>query len=183
MARKGKPPEAAGIAINSDIKPRGRPFPKGQIPPGAKPWPKGVSGNPSGFPASKRAAAKYVEAEARRRLAQLVRSNLNQAIGHTEDATEEEVAATQKELAAGLQKGNPTLAIEYLERAAGPLKLQLEVSEPPPPPAIDLSLLTDDELAAYELAGQEQERLLEEASKRASSEPRDPEPTPAIPKA
>jgi hypothetical protein len=42
---------ASGIRSKRKGAPRGRPFPKGQTPPGAKPFPDGVSGNPSGRPA------------------------------------------------------------------------------------------------------------------------------------
>lgn len=53
--KTGIPPLASE---NSSQKPRrkrrqggpGRPFPKGQIPPGARPFPPGVSGNPGGRP-------------------------------------------------------------------------------------------------------------------------------------
>lgn len=90
-------------------------------------WKPGQSGNPGGSSKAQREAADYIADQVRRRLPELIRSTLNQVIGHIDDATDAEIELVQRGLASGIRKGNPQLAIEFLARAAGKVKDQIEL--------------------------------------------------------
>lgn len=135
-------------------------------PPGAAAhrWKPGQSGNPEGFSKAKREAQNYFEKEALRRWEALVRSWLDQAIGHTEDMSPEEIAIRQKAVATGLQKPPAEIAKLIAERVMGrvPQALEhsgaIEVTDPNKP---DLARFTAEQLV--ELLAADRRKRAEES--------------------
>ena len=123
MSRKKSARLRAGSSAEKR-KATGRPFGPGN----PYRWNPGQSGNPAGYPKGLAEAKKLVEETTRAHLLRLLDTSLLQAIGYDPDDAPEKIALTRQALAAGIAKGNPTLLVELLTRAAGKVKDEVEVS-------------------------------------------------------
>lgn len=175
MAKKPKPP-AGRIPLAT--RPRRRPpanaFEKGNEIGKDHRWPKGVSGNPAGFPKDKRAAMDMLKDATLARFSEYIESLVVEAIGYKPGAKQEDIDLVHRLRGTGTKKSNDGIHQLIFDRVFGRIPLEAKFTgapfgAAPAGPELNLKHLPPAEQEAVAAALEKADRLAAKARAEAEA--------------